>query len=296
MKFKLAYNTFFVALFFTFTLSAQYNQTNGDGMEITSYRPFEEVTDYANFSECTATTAGAQNVCFTGKLQAFFNENLKMPKDSISQNFNGKVYFKFFTDTKGELESTEMYSRPETKFIEEKIDLVLKKLPALKVVQLKDTAVSTGYVLYAKFNPGERIRLKVIDIKVSKENLKEEEEIAEDNVPFFIVEDVPIFPGCEDMDKSSQKSCFQNKLGKHIVKNFRYPEEAEELGMRGRVNIMFVIDKDGSVKNIKTRGPHPLFELEGRRIFAKLPRMTPGKVKGKPVRVPFSIPLTFKLN
>lgn len=165
------------------------------------------------------------------------------------------------------------------------------------MVELEDTAVSTGYVLYAKFNPGEPIRLKVIDIKVSKENLKEEEKKAgEGDFSFQIVEDVPIFPGCEDMDKSSWRSCFQNKLGKHIVKNFRYPEEAEELGMRGRVNIMFVIDKDGTVKNIKTRGPHPLFELEGRRIFAKLPLMTPGKVKGKPVRVPFSIPLTFKLN
>lgn len=297
MKFKLAYNTFFATLFFTFTLSAQYHQTNGDGMEITSYRPFEEVTDYANFSECTANTAAEKKACFTGKLQEFFNKNLEMPKDSISQNFNGKVYFNFFTDTKGKLESTEIYSRPETKFIEEKIDLVLKKIPTLKVVELEDTAVSTGYVLYAKFNPGEPIRLKVIDIKVSKENLKEEEKKAgEGDFSFQIVEDVPIFPGCEDMDKSSWRSCFQNKLGKHIVRNFRYPEEAEELGMRGRVNIMFVIDKDGTVKNIKTRGPHPLFELEGRRIFAKLPLMTPGKVKGKPVRVPFSIPLTFKLN
>ncbi|MBU2997821.1 energy transducer TonB [Cellulophaga baltica] len=298
MKFnlKIAYNTFFTTLLFTFTVSAQYYQTNGDGMEITSYRPFEEVTDYANFIECTATSPGTKNACFTSKLQEFFNENLKMPKDSISQNFNGKVYFNFFTDPKGELESSEIYSRPETKFIEKKIGLVLKKLPKLKVVQLKNTAVSTGYVLYAKFTPEKNIRLKVIDIKVSKENLKEEEkkEAGEGDVSFQIVEDAPIFPGCEDMAKSTWRSCFQNKLNKHIVKNFNYPEEAKELGIEGRINIMFVIDKDGSVKNIRTRGPHPLFELEGRRIFAKLPRMIPGKVKGKPVRVPFSIPITFK--
>ncbi|ADY28192.1 TonB family protein [Cellulophaga lytica DSM 7489] len=298
MKFELktTYLTFFTIFSFVFVLSAQDYQV--DGQEITSYKPFEVATDYANFSKCIMPGAGAQNACFTDNLQELFNENLKMPKDSISQNFNGKVYFNFFTDAKGELESTEIYNRPETKFIEEEIDLVLKKLPTLKVVKLKDTAVSTGYVLYAKFNPGKNVKLKVIDIKVSKENLKKEEkkEAGEGNFSFQIVDDVPVFPGCEDLAKSSWRSCFQKKLGKHIVKNFRYPEEAQELGIEGRVNIMFVIDKDGSVKNIKTRGPHPLFELEGRRIFAKLPRMTPGKVKGKPVRVPFSIPLTFRLN
>lgn len=294
LKLKIAFNTLFATLLFTFTLSAQYYQTHGDGIEITSYRPFEEVTDYANFSNCTANGPGEQNICFTSKIEELFNKNLKVPKDSISQNFNGKVYFNFFTDAKGKLESTEIFSRPETKFIEKKIDGVLKKLPTLKVATIKDTAVSTGYVLYAKFNPGEPIRLKVIDIKVSKESLKEEEKEAEDDVPFVVVDDVPLFPGCEDMAKSSWRSCFQKKINKHIVKNFSYPEEAKKLGVGGRINIMFVIDKDGSVKNIRTRGPHPLLELEGRRIIAKLPLMTPGKVKGKAVRVPFSIPITFR--
>ena len=297
MKFesKTALLTAITILVFAFSLNAQNQET--DGREITSYNPFEAATDYANFNECTSNNTAEKRACFTDKLQQFFNKNLKMPKDSISQNFDGKVYFKFFTDTEGKLESKEIFNRSESEFIEEKIDLVLKKIPSLKVVQLKDTSVSTGYVLYAKFSPGKDIKLRVIDIIVNKENLKEtEEKETKDNGVFEVIEDLPVFPGCEEVEKNRQRSCFDNNMSKHIRKNFSFPEEAEELGIDGRITIMFNIDKDGSITNIRTSGTHPLLELEGRRIITKLPRMTPAKQKGEPVRVPFSIPITFRLN
>lgn len=287
--------TAFTILVFAFSLNAQNQET--DGREITSYNPFEVASDYANFSECTSNNTAEKRACFTDKLQKFFNKNLKMPKDSISQNFDGKVYFKFFTDTKGKLESKEIFNTPDSKFIEEKIDLVLKKTPSLKVVQLKDTSVSTGYVLYAKFSPREDIRLRVIDIIVNKENLKKTEEKETNDIDGLeVFEDRPIFPGCEEVEKNRQRSCFDNKMSRHIRKNFRLPVEAEELGIDGRITIMFSIAKDGYIKNITTSGPHPLLELEGRTIIAKLPRMTPAKHKGKPVSVPYSLPITFKIN
>ena len=123
-----------------------------------------------------------------------------------------------------------------------------------------------------------------------------EEEFEDVDVPFAVIEDVPIFPGCERVAKSKRRDCFQEQINKHIRKNFRYPEIAQEMGIQGRVYINFVIDKDGSITSIRMRGPDKNLEKEAQRIIAKLPRMTPGKQRGRAVRVPFSIPITFRLQ
>ena len=123
-----------------------------------------------------------------------------------------------------------------------------------------------------------------------------EEEFEDVDVPFAVIEDVPIYPGCERVAKSKRRDCFQEQIHKHIRKNFRYPEIAQEMGIQGRVYVNFVIDKDGSITSIRMRGPDKNFEKEAQRIIAKLPRMTPGKQRGRAVRVPFSIPITFRLQ
>lgn len=118
-----------------------------------------------------------------------------------------------------------------------------------------------------------------------------EEEI---DVPFAVIEDVPVFPGCEN--EKDKRACFNEKMQDHIRKNFRYPEIAQEMGVQGRVSVMFVIQKDGSIGNIRMRGPDQNLEKEAERIISRLPKMTPGKQRGRAVRVPFSIPITFKLQ
>jgi len=114
------------------------------------------------------------------------------------------------------------------------------------------------------------------------------------DVPFAVIDEVPVFPGCEDaIDK---RTCFNEKILRHIRKHFNYPKEAQELGIQGRVSLMFSISNDGNIVNIRKRGPHKLLEDEAERIIARLPKMQPGKQKGKAVNVPFSIPITFKLQ
>ena len=121
------------------------------------------------------------------------------------------------------------------------------------------------------------------------------DEVEEDvDVPFAVIEDVPVFPGCEN--ESDKRACFNSMIQKHIGKNFRYPEIAQEMGVQGRVSVMFVIQKDGSIGNIRMRGPDKNLEAEAARIIGKLPKMTPGKQRGRAVRVPFSIPINFKLQ
>jgi len=131
---------------------------------------------------------------------------------------------------------------------------------------------------------------------IEVEEVEIEEEFEDVDVPFAVIEDVPIFPGCENVAKSERRNCFQDQMNKHIRKNFRYPEIAQEMGIQGRVYVNFIISKDGSISNVRMRGPDKNLEKEAQRIISKLPTMTPGKQRGRPVRVPFSIPITFRLQ
>ena len=128
------------------------------------------------------------------------------------------------------------------------------------------------------------------------EDVEVMEEEVEADVPFAIIEDVPLFPGCERVKKSERRKCFQEKLDKHVLKNFRYPEIAQEMGIQGRVYVTFIINKDGTITGIQARGPDKNLEKEAKRIIGKLPSMTPGKQRGRAVRVPFSYPINFRLQ
>lgn len=116
------------------------------------------------------------------------------------------------------------------------------------------------------------------------------------DVPFILVEDVPMFPKCEDVLKDERRACFQEQMQKHIKRNFRYPELARDLGQYGKVYVYFVISKEGHITNVQIKGPHKTLEKEAARIIGKLPKMIPGKQRGTPVNVPFSIPINFQLQ
>lgn len=128
------------------------------------------------------------------------------------------------------------------------------------------------------------------DVAVAEEEIMEE-------IPIVLVENAPVFPGCEnEKTEEDKRDCFQAMVQKHIRKNFRYPDPAKEMGLQGRVSIMFTIEKDGSIDNVRLRGPHKSLEEEAARIISKLPTMKPGQQRGVPVKVSYSLPITFKLN
>tara|TARA_B100001093_G_C26821273_1_gene1011983 strand:+ start:942 stop:1940 length:999 start_codon:yes stop_codon:yes gene_type:complete len=135
--------------------------------------------------------------------------------------------------------------------------------------------------------------------KIEKKNSEEKDykdDCLDKEVAFSEIEDVPIFPGCEKASKSEMRSCFQQNMNAHIMRNFHYPEIAQEMGIQGRIYVNFIIAKDGEITNIRTRGPDENLEKEAIRIISILPKMKPGIQEGCPVRVPFSIPITFRLQ
>ncbi|CDF78173.1 TonB family protein [Formosa agariphila KMM 3901] len=129
-------------------------------------------------------------------------------------------------------------------------------------------------------------------IEIEAVQVEEVEEEVE--VPFALIENIPVFPGCENLSKSENKKCFQDKLNEHIANNFRYPQSALDLGIQGRVSIMFFIDSDGQITGIRSRGPDEALKHEAERIIRLLPKMTPGSQRGKPVKVSYALPIFFK--
>ena len=98
------------------------------------------------------------------------------------------------------------------------------------------------------------------------------------------------------MKNKQLRNCFQKKIQTHINKNFRYPKIAQRRKIEGRVFVQFIIGTGGYIDQIRARGPDPILEAEAKRIVSLIPKLIPGTVDGKAVRVPFSIPITFRLG
>ena len=123
------------------------------------------------------------------------------------------------------------------------------------------------------------------------EEAVEDDPIVED-VPFHIIEDVPVFPGCQG-DNTALKSCFNKKMQKHFVKKFN-SDLPNELGLspgKKRIIMLFKIDKRGEIIDIKVKAPHPKLEKEAERIINLLPKMKPGMQRGNPVGVKYTLPM-----
>ena len=107
----------------------------------------------------------------------------------------------------------------------------------------------------------------------------------DDDVIFMVVEQMPKFPGGDQA------------MFKYLSENIRYPENAHKNGIQGRVLCQFVIDRDGKVTDAKVvRGVDKDLDLEALRVVTEMPAWEPGRQKGKPVRVKYTLPINFRLD
>ena len=105
------------------------------------------------------------------------------------------------------------------------------------------------------------------------------------NMVYDVVEVMPQYPGG------------QIAMLKYIMENIKYPKQIMEEGIQGRVTVRFIVEKDGSISDVKPiLSVHPLLDKEAVRVVKSMPKWSPGKHNGKPVRVRFNLPVMFKLN
>lgn len=124
----------------------------------------------------------------------------------------------------------------------------------------------------------------------------DDEPIAE--VPFQAIQDVPLFPGCEKFKSNDKrKECMSEKIRKFVYKRFN-TNVADDLGITGRnsIYVQFTIDDKGNVVNVKAQNPHRQLKDEAKRVVDMLPGMTPGKQRGKAVKVIYTLPIVFQVN
>lgn len=136
------------------------------------------------------------------------------------------------------------------------------------------------------------------DMEEEVEVIEIEEEVSDEVLNFAVVESVPVFPGCENMSTNEEKkACFQQQILKYVSKEFKFPEMARQMGIQGRVYVNFVIEKNGTISNVDVvRGVDPLLDDEAVRVVNELPKMTPAKQRGKPVRMSFTLPINARLQ
>lgn len=123
--------------------------------------------------------------------------------------------------------------------------------------------------------------LKAVEEIATPEPPKHEEE----NKVFDVVEQMPSFPG--------GTSALMAYLSSHV----KYPAVAEENGIQGRVTVQFVVEKDGSVTDVKTmKSVDPSLDREAERVVRSMPKWIPGKQNGSAVRVKYFVPVVFRLQ
>jgi TonB family protein len=228
---------------------------------------------------------GCENVddkraCFNEKIQRHISKNFSYPDEAQKAGIEGKVNIIFKIDDSGSV--IDLTMKGPDPLLEKEVERIILKLPKMQPAKHRGKVVTVPYSIPIVFR---------LDYLESSKKLNED---IEGGIAFAVVEEVPIFPGCEDAD--DKRACFNEQIQKHIGKHFNYPQTAQDANIEGRVSTIFIISSEGTIENIKMRGPDKSLEDEVERIIKRLPQMTPGKQKGKAVNVPFSIPVTFKLQ
>jgi protein TonB len=141
-----------------------------------------------------------------------------------------------------------------------------------------DKADVEDAVIASTEETGEKVEVKYIPQTV-------EEDEPEEQTIFEVVEKMPSFPGGN------------SAMMQYLSKNIKYPTISQENGVQGRVIVQFVVNRDGSIVDIKVlRGVDPYLDKEAVRVVSAMPKWTPGEQRNKPVRVKYTLPVMFRLQ
>jgi protein TonB len=201
------------------------------------------------------------------------------------------------------VETEEIFEVPDDLFMEEEIPITQMldsppppppPPPAPEIIEVVKDDVEIEEVIIESTETDEQE--EIVEIEDVAEEVGIEEVMAD--VPFTIIENVPIYPGCEKMkNNADRKKCMSEKITKFVNKNFD-TGLASELGLEGRqkIQVQFKIDAKGKVVDIISVAKHPRLQQEAQRVINKLPDMTPGRQRNKPVGVIYGLPIVFSVQ
>ena len=183
----------------------------------------------------------------------------------------------------------------EIKVVEPVIPPAAKAIIPDKIIKVEDEVEVLEIIIEStETDESEAI---IVDVNNEVVTVEEEEEVIED-VPFLVIEKVPIFPGCKGNNKEL-RDCFSSQMSKFVLKKFNIVL-ASDLGLAPgsiqRIFVLFKIDKYGNITDVKARAPHKKLQAEAIRVVNLLPKMTPGKQRNRAVGVKYGLPIVFKVE
>lgn len=210
----------------------------------------------------------------------------EIEQEIISNLKNGKAVLVFafaFEDNKPIREDIDIdFSNNDLK---EKLRNFLLELKPLPKNNSYDDTMNVRHFEFVFLTNKSKKKLVIADEKKLKE-IKHKHELKFGTSPYPI--------NCQNFIEL--ENCVNQFMNNHIKNNFRYPEDAMDIGIQGKVMCHFIIDKNGYVQIEKLDGPHVILEKEAERILKRLPKFQHGTIKGIPAKFSFTIPITFKLD
>lgn len=280
-------------LFLLFLVScnvfAQNHNLNSDVVKTAI--PIYKVNQVPLSENCKNVIIEDQTQCLLEFLNEHLKYNLQIPHHEDFKTFSMREINVSFTITsQGKISDILVESLDDSTFknlFEKEIIRVLQLLPEFIPGSHKETPVDVFFK-------------NIISCSlIQKKNKETNQDII---LPYVYAKNVVTeqnFPICLSYsdDIETQKDCFDDQLNRHIQKNFNYPEEAVKKNIQGRVFVLFIIDKEGNITDIKSKGPEngQLLIDEAERIMKKLPRLIPASINRKPIPVKLTKTITFKL-
>lgn len=199
------------------------------------------------------------------ELLKYIATNIKYPKESQDNGEQGRVICSFIVGRDGSVNNPEVL-RGVTPLLNEEAVRVINTMPRWNPGMQRGKAVAVKYTVPITFR-----------LKSPVEEAKEE--------TLTVVDVMPQYPGGD------------RELLKFIAQSIKYPTDAQDAGVQGRVICSFVVDKKGNIVEPKIiRGIDPSLDAEALRVIGMMPRWTPGRQDGKAVRVLYTVPITFRLQ
>lgn len=272
--------------------------------------PYAVIEEVPLFEGCEPSgSKDVDKTCTSDKVAQFVNENFNVDLAN-TLGLKGRqrisVIFKIGKDGK----VREVRSRASHPDLEAEAIRVIKAMPDFTPGKQRGKAVTVPYSLPILFEINENLKDDVASRKSNQKNPENQEknieavEVHEKSsedlleVPYAVIEEAPYILSCISLEAAvDRKKCTSDEISQFVNNNFN-TKLANDLGLKGmqRITVIFKIGKDGSITDIRSRAPHPELEKEAIRVIGLLPKMKPGKQRGKAVVVPYSLPIIFQVN
>ncbi len=264
---------------------------------------FEQLLDIATSEEDTVYQIVEEMPQFPGgenALMEYVSKNVVYPEEAKEKEIQGRVFISFVVEKDGSIGEVKVLRGIGGGCDEESVR-VISDMPKWKPGKQKGEAVRVSYQIPIMFKLGQtndeyKTTVKTVIAGDDEHSWKTSTATIPDNPAkasmkpdkdgvYQIVDEMPQYPGGEAA------------MMDYVAQNVVYPKEAQEKGISGRVFVGFIVEKDGSVSEVKVlRGIGGGCDEESIRVVKAMPKWKPGKQEGKPVRVSYLMPITFKLQ